>query len=300
VGILKLYILATRPQFFAAIILPVTLGASAAWHYTSHFVPGLFVLSLVAGVLYHAGINVLNDYFDHLNGSDALNRTPVTPFTGGSRMIQRGLMGPGETLLFGSVLLVAGSLVGLCLAYAVGWPLVLVGLVGLFSGIFYSAPPLFLAGRGLGELLVGLNFGVLSVAGSYYVQTGGFQWEVVLISLPLTFLIAAILYINEFPDYEADRLSGKHNMVVRLGPERARWGIVAILGGAYLSLILGTAAGSLTPVSLIALVSIWFGWKGAAGLMKEYRGGRRLVPSIKSIIWAHLSAGVLLVTANLL
>jgi 1,4-dihydroxy-2-naphthoate octaprenyltransferase len=299
VGKLKLYILATRPQFFAAIVLPVALGASAAWHYSSVFSPGLFAISLLAGVLYHAGINVFNDYFDYLNGSDNINKGALPPFTGGSRMIQRGLMGLKETLFLGTVLLAAGSLVGLYLAYTTGWVLVLVGLVGLFSGLFYTAPPLFLAGRGFGEFLVGLNFGVLSVAGSYYVQTGGFRWEVVVISLPLSFLIAAILYINEFPDYEADRLAGKHNLVVRIGPRKGRWGLVAILGGAYLSLIAGTALGSLTPFSLLALASVIFAWKGAKGLIKEYKGGERLLPYMKSIIMAHLTTGILLVAAHI-
>jgi 1,4-dihydroxy-2-naphthoate octaprenyltransferase len=299
VGKLKLYILATRPQFFAAIILPVALGASAAWHYFSLFSPGLFAISILAGVLYHAGINVMNDYFDYLNGSDNINKSALPPFTGGSRMIQRGFMTPKETLFLGTALLAAGSLVGLYLAYTVGWVLVLIGLFGLFSGIFYTAPPLFLAGRGFGELLVGLNFGVFSVAGSYYVQTGGFRPEVVIISLPLSFLIAAILYINQFPDYEADRLSGKHNLVVRLGPRKGRWGLVALLGGAYMSLIAGTALGSLTPFSLIALTSVIFAWKGAAGLIKEYKGGERLIPSLKSIIMAHLMTGTLLVAAHI-
>ncbi|MEE9614033.1 MAG: 1,4-dihydroxy-2-naphthoate octaprenyltransferase [Thermodesulfobacteriota bacterium] len=297
---LVLYIMAARPQFFPAVVVPVVLGAAAAWHLAGTFSLWLLIPTLLAAVLYHGGINVINDYFDHLNGTDDINKTPLTPFTGGSRMIQKGLMTPLETLVLGTVLLTAGSLIGIYLVFICGWPLLLIGLVGLTTGLLYSAPPVFFAGRGLGELMVGLNFGVLTVAGSYFVQTGSLRAEIIFISLPISFLIAALLYINEFPDYEADRAAGKRNLVVRLGPERGRWGLVVIVAGAYLSLIVGVLLGLLPPASLIALLSLVFAWKGATGLLKDYAGGQRLVPSIKSIIAAHTTAGVLLTLAHII
>src|SRR3990170_4153434 len=189
---LKTYFLATRPQFFTAIILPVGLGAAVAWYETGIFFLGYFFLSLIAAVFYHAGINVLNDYFDYLNGTDNINQTGLSPFTGGSRMIQNKIMTPGETYILGALFLITGSIIGLYLAYERGIFLLLIGTMGLFSGYYYTAPPLFFAGRGLGELLVGLNFGVLSVAGSYYVQAQSISFTAIFASLPLLFLIAAI------------------------------------------------------------------------------------------------------------
>lgn len=264
----------------------------------------LFALSLLAGVLYHAGMNVMNDYFDHLNGSDVLNESPLSPYAGGSRMIQNHSMTPAETFSLGTLCLVAGSLIGLYLASLTGWGLLLIGLIGLSTGLFYSAPPVFFAGRGLGELVVGLNFGVLSVAGSFFVQTGTMRWEVVVISLPLSFLIAAVLYINQFPDYAPDMAAGKRNLVVRLGPESARRGLVVILTLAYASIALGAALTVLTPLSLVALAPVVFAWKGAERLMRALRDGQKLaaqkfIPSIKSIIIAHLATGILLVASQI-
>lgn len=296
---LKTFFLATRPQFVPASIIPVALGASTAWETAGAFDPFPFILSLIAAVFFHSGMNVFNDYFDHINGTDDINKKALTPFTGGSRFIQRGLLTPKETLVLAVLLVSAGSLIGFYLAYTRTWLLLLIGGAGLFSGFFYSAPPLFLAGKGLGEITVGVNFGVLTVLGSYMVQTGGAGVEPLFASLPVSFLISALLYINEFPDYEADRDSGKKTLVVRLGPAKGRLLITLFLSGAYLSVVAGVAFGFLPVLSLVSLLSLIFSIPAAIGLMRNYKGGAELIPSIKSIILAHLSAGILLIGANL-
>ncbi|MFQ5441310.1 MAG: 1,4-dihydroxy-2-naphthoate octaprenyltransferase [Thermodesulfobacteriota bacterium] len=297
---IKIFFLATRPQFFPAVFLPVALGASAAWESAGSFNVLYFILTLAASLLYHAGMNVLNDYFDFLNGTDNINKTPLTPFTGGSRFIQRGDITPRETFILGFTLVSAGSAVGLYLAVKVSWVLIIIGGVGLFSGIFYSAPPLFFAGRGMGEFIVGLNFGVLTVLGSYLVQTGRISPEPVFASLPLSFLVSALLYINEFPDYEADRSAGKRNLVVRLGLKRARPGFCLLVAGAYLSIILGAVLGYLPALCLAALVSGVFALISVKGFLRNYDGGAKLIPSIKSIILAQIGTGALLIASNIL
>ena len=289
---LKTYFLATRPQFFTAIILPVGLGAAVAWHETGIFFLGYFFLSLIAAVFYHAGINVLNDYFDYLNGTDNINQTGLSPFTGGSRMIQNKIMTPGETYILGVLFLITGSIIGLYLAYERGIFLLLIGTMGLFSGYYYTAPPLFFAGRGLGELLVGLNFGVLSVAGSYYVQAQGFSFAAVFASLPLLFLIAAILYINEFPDYDADKAVGKNHLVVYLGMERARWGFLFIVAGAYISIIAGVILDLLPITALFVIPAAILGIKAVKGLFENYKKSVELIPSIKATILCHIATGL--------
>ena len=296
---IKTFFLATRPQFLPAIIITVALGASTAWDSVGVFKPGYFTLSVIAALFYHAGMNTLNDYFDFFAGSDNINKKALTPFTGGSRFIQSGLLTPRQTGLLGAGLVAAGSVIGIYLAVNTSWLLFVIGLIGLLSGVFYSAPPVFLAGRGLGEITVGVNFGLLTVLGSYVVQTGAASPEAVFASLPVSFLISALLYTNEFPDYEADRDTGKRTLVVRLGPERARFYIVAFLAGAYLSIIIGAALGYLPRLSLIALLSLVFALPAARGVIKNYKGGAELIPSIKSIILTHMSSGVLLVVSNL-
>lgn len=299
-GKLKVYLLATRPQFLPASIIPVLLGAAAAHSAAGSFRFPFLLASLMAAALYHSGMNVLNDYFDYLNGTDNINKGALTPFTGGSRFIQRGVLTPRATLFLGIVLVLLGSVLGVYLAWKTTWLLLLIGGAGLLSGFFYSAPPIFLAGRGLGELTVGINFGLLTVIGSYLVQAGTFGIEAVFASLPLSFLIAALLYINGFPDLEADRASGKRTLVVRLGPERGRYWLAVFVFGAYASVVAGVTIGALPRYSLISLLSLFFALKGLSGLLKNYMNGPLLIPSIKNIILAHFTAGLLLIISFLL
>jgi 1,4-dihydroxy-2-naphthoate octaprenyltransferase len=171
----------------------------------------------------------------------------------------------------------------------------LIGAIGLFSGYFYSAPPLFFAGRGLGEIMVGLNFGILSVTGSYYVQTHDISQAAIIASLPLSFLITAILFINEFPDSDADSTVGKKHWVVRLGKKNARWGFVTLIAGAYGSIISGVILNCLPAVALFSLPPAVFGVIAAKGLFKNYVRLRELIPSIKAVILCHLATGISLV-----
>ena len=297
---IRTYFLSTRPQFLPAIALPVAVGASFAYRATGRFSLLFFSVSLVAALFYHAGMNLINDYFDFKNGTDNINTGALTPFTGGGRFIQKGLLSPGRVLFFGAVLVTLGSLAGLYLAYETTPLLLAIGGTGLFLGYSYSAPPLSLASRGLGELTVGVCFGLLTVLGSYVVQAGELSAVPLFASLPVSFLITALLYVNEFPDREADEKSGKLTLVVRLGKQKARYGVVLLAAGAYGSLVAAVALGFLPAGSLITLLSALPAAKSAFGVFKDPEGGPSTVPYIKSIILADLSAGALLTVSGLL
>src|SRR4030067_1813723 len=114
---LKPLFLATRPQFLPAIAVPVGLGAAVAWRSWGLFSPAFLAISLFAALCYHAGMNVLNDYYDFRNGADALNKSPLTPFAGGSRFIQNGLLTPKETFFIGGGVVIGGTFA----AFYVGW-----------------------------------------------------------------------------------------------------------------------------------------------------------------------------------
>ncbi len=291
---LKTLFMATRPGFFTASVAPVLVGASEAWRAGGVFRPALFALTVLAVMALHAGMNVLNDYYDYLNGTDNINRSALPPFSGGSGLIQAGRMSPGGTFLLGTALLACGSLIGLYLALVTSPLLFIIGGAGLLTGLLYSAPPVFLAGRGLGELTVGLDFGLLVVLGAFVVQTGALGPAPAIASLPLSFLIAAILYMNEFPDLEADRATGKKTLVVRLGRRRAIRGFYVIIFGAYLSLVIGVVLGFLAAASLLALLSAPLAVRAAMVLRAQQGAGPGLVPGIKSLILAHLSCALLL------
>ncbi|MFQ6059500.1 MAG: prenyltransferase, partial [Anaerolineae bacterium] len=201
----KLWREEVRAPFFTATIVPIVLGAVIAWVRVGTFHWGFFLLTLIGGLCLHAGTNVVNDYFDHLSGNDEINVEFVRPFTGGSRMIQKGLLQPQEVLRGALAFFAAGSLIGLYLAYARGPIILILGLMGVFCGFFYTAPPVYLARWGIGEFIVGVNFGLLMTLGSYYVQTRALAWEPVVAAIPVALLIAGVLYINEFQDVPADQ-----------------------------------------------------------------------------------------------
>lgn len=291
---LKLYLEELRAPFFTASIVPVLLGTLIAWARTGVFRLDTFLLTLLGGVLLHAGTNVVNDYYDHVSGNDEANTRFVRPFTGGSRMIQKGLLSPREVLTLGLVCFAVGSLIGLYLSFRVGKVILLLGAIGVLSGFFYTAPPLRLVSTGFGELLVGLNFGTLMTLGAFYVQTRWLTWEPVWASLPLALLIAAVLYINEFQDMEADSSVGKTHWVVRLGRARAVKGYAWILGLTYASILLGVLLRLTSPWTLLGLLTLPIAWKGYAVAKVFYDDYLKLAPANAATVMVHLLTGLLL------
>lgn len=288
------WLVAIRWTFLTASLISVLLGAAIAWDRTQTIDWGFFLLTLLAALSLHAGINVLNDYFDHLSGNDEANREFVRPFSGGSRAIQLGLLTPLEVLSGGLFLCLIAAAVGVYLAWSVGPPVLALGAVGLLCGAFYTAPPFNWAARGLGELLVGLNFGVLMTLGAYYVQAERLDWEPVLASLPVAFLIAAVLWINELPDYTADRSTGKRTQVVRLGRQRAAMGYLGLVAVAYASIVAAVALGPLPLTALMGLLTLPLAARAAAYALRYHSQPFDLAPANGLTIIAHLATGLLL------
>lgn len=291
---LKLYLTELRAPFFTASVIPILLGTVIAWARTGEFYPGYFLFTLLGGLALHAGTNVANDYFDYLSGNDPINQEFIRPFSGGSRLIPQGLLTPAEVLRESLGLFALGILIGLYLAWVRGPAILILGIVGVFSGYFYSAPPFQLANLGIGEALVGLNFGILMTLGAYYVQTQSLGWEPVVAALPLALLISAVLYINEFPDYTADRAVGKRHLVVRLGRKRAAKGYVAIQVAAYLSIVIAIACRVIPPWALLALLPLPLSLKAMRIALLHYEHSPALAPSNAATITVHLSVGLLL------
>jgi 1,4-dihydroxy-2-naphthoate octaprenyltransferase len=281
----------TRPPFLTASVVPILLGTCMAWSREGEWGWGLFLLAMLGGVLLHIGTNVMNDYFDHRAGTDDVNFEFVRPYSGGSRMIQLQLMTPKEVLLESIVAFVGATMVGVALIFLVGIPILYIGLVGIFSGILYTV---WLVRVGVGEVFVGLNFGVLMTVGAYYVQTRAVSTEVVAASIPLAFLIAVVLFINQFQDYEADKATGKHNLVVRLGRARSSIVFTVMLAASYVSLIVGVAAFGVSPFALLALLTMPLAWKAGRTARRFHDDYLRLTPANQSTIMVHMLAALLM------
>ena len=290
----KLYLTEVRAPFFTATIIPVVLGSVIAWSSFHTFNWGYFLLTMFGSILVHAGANVANDYWDHKSGNDEANTQFLRPYTGGSRMIQKGLLTPKEVLTEALLLLAAGSLIGIFLTLTKGKGVLYLGLIGIFSAYFYTAPPFKLVFRGIGELFIGLDFGILLTLGSFYVQTGYFAIEPFVASIPIALLVAGILYINEFQDYKADKEVGKNHLVARMGRKRAATGFSLIIWMTYLSIVLGVAAGLISPWTLLGLITIPIANKAVKTAKVHYDDYLKLAPANVGTIMSHLLTGLMM------
>ena len=229
---LKYWITIIRAPFLTATIAPILLGSAIAYNQFDTFNWSIFWLVFVGALFAHIGTNVINDYFDHTSRNDEMNKL-FSPFNGGSRAIQSGLITPASTLIVSIISFVITIAIGLELNnivfgnYFAMSILMYLGLIGVFLGIMYTGF-LRLAYNGFGDLAVFIGFGPLMVYGAAYMQNQTVDpITTLLFSLPVGILIALVLFINCFQDYNADKAANKNSWVVRLaGPgEKANYRI---------------------------------------------------------------------------
>jgi 1,4-dihydroxy-2-naphthoate octaprenyltransferase len=292
----KLWLLAMRAPFFTASIVPVVLGAIIGWHNAGTFDWLLFGLTLVGAVGAHAGANLANDYYDHVFGADEINTEYVRPFTGGSRVIQEGTLPPRSILTAALIGFGIGIACGAALYVMTGgiW-IIILALIGGFCGVFYTAPPFRASYNSIGEVLIGLAFGVLLVLGAEYVQAGRMTAPAALASIPVALLIMGVLYINQFQDYRADKAANKRNWVVLLGRRRAVSGYIAIVAVTYLVIAAGVALRILPIWTLIGLAPFFvMGIRAIGVTRKHFDDPLKLVPANAATIGMHALTGLLL------
>ena len=282
-----------RLPFLTATFVPLLVGAAVANFLGYDVSWGWLGLTVLGGSLLHIGTNTANDYFDHTSGTDEANYNYMVPYSGGSRSIQMGLISAKGMLTVSLVAFLLSAVVGVPLIQKAGMDVLWLGLIGFVSGFFYTAPPFRFASRkGLGELLIGLNFGPLMVAGSALVQTGQILPEALLAGIPIGLLVAAIVYVNEFPDHDGDKATGKDTLIVVFGLEQARLGYVFLVVGAFVSIIVMALNGTLPMLSLIALPAAYLGIRAVQTLYKYYND-RLLLPANAGTINMHLLTGLL-------
>jgi 1,4-dihydroxy-2-naphthoate octaprenyltransferase len=291
---------ATRLPFLSATIVPVVLGiAIAAAHGAFDLVSA--VLTLIGASFAQLGLNVANDVFDSMQGADEANVTP-TRYSGGSRVIQYGLVTFRRMAATAATFYLAAAAIGLVLLALRGsFALLTIGVVGLVISLAYTAPPLKLVYRGLGEIAVAVGFGPLMLLGAYVVQTGGaLSWEPVVASIPIALLVALILYVNEIPDRRGDEHAGKRTLPVRFGRDAVILGYDVTVVAAYAALVIGVALGVLPIPTLLALLTITLAYRVHAGLRPNYDNPYGLMAVMAVNIQVHLFAGVLLLAAYLI
>ena len=236
---LRLWLLAARPRTLPAAIAPVLVGPALAGSEDT-FRIGPFIAALLGSVFIQIGTNLSNDYSDARRGADTEDRLGPVRVTAG------GLMPPRRVLVGTYVAFGVAVAAGLYLAAVSGWQLLVVGAASILAGVLYTGGPRPYGYEGLGELFVFTFFGLVAVAGSYFVQVEDLRWEAVALGVPVGLLAAAILVVNNVRDVDTDRRAGKRTLAVKLGRDRARLLFVAMVVVAFL-----------VPVALIPALSAW-------------------------------------------
>jgi 1,4-dihydroxy-2-naphthoate octaprenyltransferase len=245
---------ASRPPFYIATVIPLLLGLVLAGNDTGNWLWGRFILINLGAFMVHLATNLADDLFDYILGADAGESI------GGSRVIQQGKITPFQIgwaliILYAASFIIAAVLVRLS-GQNILW--LFVAVAG-FSSLFYVAPPIKYGYRGLGELMVFLNMGIIMVGGAYLVLAETWRWAVVWYSLPVGLMVAGILYYQSLPDIETDRQVGKYTLAVRLGKKGSAIGFRLNWLAVYLSMI-GLWIGGLAawPVLGCVLTLPWF------------------------------------------
>jgi 1,4-dihydroxy-2-naphthoate octaprenyltransferase len=244
VGALRIWLMAARLRTLPAAVAPVLVGTSLALG-DGHFHPLAFVAALLGAVFIQVGTNLSNDYSDARRGADTEDRLGPVRVTAG------GLVPPGQVLVATYVTFGLAVACGAYLIAVAGWALLAVGAASILAGVLYTGGPRPYGYEGLGELFVFLFFGIVAVAGSYYVQVQKLPWEAFVCAVPVGLLASAILVVNNVRDLETDRRAGKRTLAVRLGRERTRGLYVAMLVLAFATAPVTWWAGSMTAWLLL-------------------------------------------------
>ncbi len=249
---LRIWLLAARVRTLPAAIAPVLVGTALAG-FAGVFHPLRFLAALIGALFIQVGTNLSNDYSDARRGADTEDRLGPVRVTAG------GLVPPQRVLMATYVSFGVAVLAGAYLIAVAGWQLLLVGAASILAGVLYTGGPKPYGYEGLGELFVFLFFGIVAVAGSYFVQVRHVSWEAFALAVPVGLLATAILVVNNIRDIESDRRAGKRTLAVRLGRDRARTMFATILYLAYVLAPVTWIFGPLRPWLLLSWLTLPLG-----------------------------------------
>ena len=242
----RAWLFAMRPWAIPASLLPMLVGVALAYREDFFNLP-LFLLTLVGGLCFHHGANLLNTYFDFQRGADSARDAD-------DRTLVDSILEPRQVLAFAVILFLIGGGIGGYLAWESGWELLALGAVGLALGVFYTAAPLGYKYVALGDVGIFVAFGPLLVLGAYFVQTGELAWLPFFFSIPLGLLVDAILHANNYRDAGADRRSGGRTLAQFLGEQGSRYAYWFLLLSPY-AFVIGFAA-VVSPWVLLPIATI--------------------------------------------
>ncbi len=288
----RIWLMAARIRTLPAAVAPVLVGTALAG-FLGVFHPLRLVAALLGALFIQVGTNLSNDYSDARRGADAEDRLGPVRVTAG------GLVPPSRVLAATYLTFALAVLAGAYLVAVAGWQLILVGAASILAGVLYTGGPRPYGYEGLGEVFVFLFFGVVAVAGSFFVQTRHLDWEAFALSVPVGLIAAGILVVNNVRDIDSDRRARKRTLAVRLGRPRTRVMFAVMI---YLAYVLAPVSWVFGPLRAWMLLP-WLTLPLAAGVVRTVRtrmdgpalnGALAQTGLLQLVFCAFLAAGLLL------
>jgi len=283
-----------RIKFLLASVIAVCLGLAISWSQNQTINVVDAVLTFAGVIALHASVDLLNDYWDFKRRIDT--ETKRTKFSGGTGVLPEGLLQLSEVYRAGIAFLILGAIIGGYFIFLNGITIAIILAFAIISIYFYSTK---IVNSGLGEIFVAIK-GTMIVLGTYFVQTSQIAIEPILGGVVLGVLSSMILFVNSFPDFEADRASGRKTLVIVLGKKRATRALWIFPTVAYSTIMAGVITQTLPILSLITLLSIPLLIKSGLGLKRSFDDIEKLVPVMASCVSYGRITGTLLVLSFLL
>lgn len=288
------------PKLCIASTVPMVVGAAMAYRALGFINWYWFFLSFLGIYLIETGKNAINEVVDYESGVDRfVTPDKRTPFSGGKKTIVDGVLTLRETKVIAAVTMFTAAVIGLYISFAREPMVFWIGIAGFLISIFYSLPPFMFCYRGMGELAIGFTYGPLIVSGTYMVQTHTANLKMLTVSLMIGFLIANVVWINQYPDYEADAKGNKRNWVVRLGKEKGIKVYILLYVLAYICLFISVFY-TQNPLLLFALLSLPAAKRSVTVAKKYYNDIPKLMEANAKTIQVYQITGLTLTAAILL
>ena len=282
-----------RIRFLLSSVIAVCLGLAINWWQRQSIDVFNAALTFAGVIALHASVDLLNDYWDFKRNIDT--KTKRTKFSGGTGVLPEGLLKPNEVYVAGVVALILGAAIGGYFIFVNGVTIAIILTFAIVSIYFYSTR---IVDSGLGELFVAIK-GTMIVLGTYFVQSSEILLEPVLGGIFLGVLSSMVLFVNSFPDFNADKASGRRTLVILLGKKRAASIIWLFPSIAYGVIIAGVVSQTLPVFSLITLLTIPLLIKSGRELKQSFDNIEKLVPVMRSCVLFSRITGALLMLSFL-
>jgi 1,4-dihydroxy-2-naphthoate polyprenyltransferase len=288
------------PKIWIASMVPMAVAFVFSFQNRTEGSIPWFFLAVVAIFLIEIGKNAVNEVVDYVSGVDKdIDEDKKTPFSGGKKTIVEGKLTTGQAKKIAVATYIPAVIIGVIIVFFREFDVLWIGMLGVGASVLYSVPPFKFAYRGLGEIAVGFTFGPLIMAGVNLLMTGQLDHGVLAASVPIGLIIANVLWINQFPDYETDKKGNKRNWVVRLGKKTASYLYGLVFLFVYLSFIVLSIVYN-SYIMLLPMISLPLAVGSIRNAIRNYDNVKKLVFSNIRTIQIYQLTGLLLIVSYIL